>query len=127
MTMISRLPEFTVILEKTEKDLLRGVTDEVHMSIVEGSPLTGAPGQPKDLGNLIKSWQKRFDGDSAIVSTNSEYAPYIEKGLRVVEKDGVSEEKKLTLRSEVGGFHSVSKTHAAFDRILEHVIAQVKV
>lgn len=86
-----------------------------HDSIKEGSPLTGAPGQPVDAGNLRNSWLFEFDDPthpkSAVIGTAVEYAEPIE--------DGVGRFGPLTLRSAVGGFHSVHETVVNFDRILE--------
>jgi hypothetical protein len=81
-------------------------------SIVEGSPITGAPGQPVRTGNLKASWQTSFESPlSARISTNVEYALPIE--------EGVGRFGPLTLRSAVGGFGSVKLTVANFDRVVE--------
>jgi len=50
----------------------------VHESVVEGSPLTGAPGQPVDTGFLKSSWIQAFPGEwLGEVSTNVSYAPVV--------------------------------------------------
>jgi hypothetical protein len=91
---------------------------EAHRSIQSGSELTGAPGQPVATGNLRNSWQFEFPTpDSARISTNVEYAQPIE--------DGIGRFGPLTLRSAVGGFHSVAMTVANFDRIIEDVRRRV--
>lgn len=86
----------------------------VRDSVVEGSPVTGAPGQPVDTGNLKSSWVLAFtEPGVAEVSTNVEYAPAIE--------DGVGPHGPMTLRSKVGGFHSVKLTRSNFDRLVADV------
>jgi hypothetical protein len=87
------------------------VVELTRESIVDGSALTGAPGQPVDTGYLKASWQTVFESPtSAVIGTNTVYAPAIE--------DGVGRHGPLTLRSQVGGFHSVAQTRANFPRIV---------
>lgn len=90
---------------------------EAHSSIVNGSSTTGAPGQPVDTGYLKGSWQTTFESPTeATIATNVVYAPQIEDGTR----DG----RALTLRSRVGGFHSVKLTIAGLHRIIKTVTVQ---
>lgn len=87
----------------------------VKGSIVDGSGVTASPGQPVDTGTLKASWQLTFESPtSALVSTNVEYAPVIEDNAR-----------GATLRSKVGGFHSVKYTVAGFERLVEAEVAKV--
>lgn len=87
----------------------------VKESVVHGSAVTGAPGQPVDTGNLKASWQLTFDSPTeALVSTNVEYAPIIEYNVR-----------GATLRSKVGGFHSVALTVAGFEKLVEAEVRKV--
>lgn len=75
-------------------------------SIVNGSPVTGAPGQPVDTGNLRASWQLAFpDKTSATITTGVEYAPYVEDNVR-----GVAFKNH--------GPHSVKLTIAGLDKII---------
>ena len=105
-------------IETQERDIFTGVVDLAHESIVEGSQVTGAPGQPVDTGALKGSWIKSYPSkDEAVISTNVEYAPYIE--------DGRNDRGEFTLRSEVGGFHSLALTLASFQRIVETVTTNV--
>jgi hypothetical protein len=102
-------------LRTTSKALFVGTTTEVQRSIVEGSEITGAPGQPVDTGALKASWIPEFVSESEWqTTTNLDYAPIIEDNLR-----------GATLRSPVGGFHSVKRTVAGFPRIVEHVAREV--
>jgi hypothetical protein len=84
----------------------------VQNSITNGSPITGSPGQPVQTGHLKASWQLTFPSQQeALISTNTVYAPQIE--------DGISwRGTPLTLRSAVGGFHSVKLTVLNFDRLV---------
>lgn len=85
-----------------------------HRSITLGSPLTGAPGQPVDTGRLRNSWQiSILSPGNARIATRVKYARSIEDGVSYAH-GGV----KLTLRSQVGGFHSLKMTVANWDRIV---------
>jgi hypothetical protein len=60
-------------------------------------------------GNLKASWQLTFESpDAALISSNVEYAEIIEDNIR-----------GATLRSKVGGFHSVKLTIAGWQRLVE--------
>jgi hypothetical protein len=87
-------------------------------SIQFGSPLTGAPGQPVDTSNLRNSWQdEKVSPTEHVISTPVEYAQPIE--------DGIGPHGPLTLRSAVGGFHSIAQTVANFDRIVDAAVGAV--
>jgi hypothetical protein len=90
----------------------------VKDSITDGSAITGAPGQPVDTGVLRASWQLTFDdAQTASISTYVVYAPQIE--------DGVSwRGLPLTLRSAVGGWHSVKMTVLNFPRLAAAVASR---
>lgn len=88
--------------------------NEVGRSLVEGSPLTGAPGQPVDTGQLRGSWVEEFiDIWRWQITTNLIYAPGIEAG--------VGPQGPITLRSTVGGFHSRALTIAGWPRIVQEM------
>jgi hypothetical protein len=94
------------------------VCDLVFESIVEGSAITGAPGQPVQTGLLKGSWQRRILGPLAqMIVTNLVYAQPIE--------DGIGRYGPLTLRSQVGGFHSVKLTRAGWPRVVAHAVHEV--
>lgn len=121
------------------RDVVTASALKAHESIVAGSALTGAPGQPVDTGYLRSSWIVAFNAApsyppeppqsttgrtdatppnpaapqgevgrslSATITTNVEYAPYIEEGVRAT-------------RSAVGGPGSVKLTRAAWARIVD--------
>lgn len=118
----AQLLAFAVKQERLTRSLFFNVASAVKSSIVEGSSLTGAPGQPvgqygpgyhpgKIGGTLKASWQLVFvTPTQAIVGTNLVYAKPIE--------EGTNRGRKLTLRSTVGGFHSVAKTITGYERLV---------
>jgi hypothetical protein len=103
-----------VVKETFEKEaeLFDRVDAHVGKSIKDGSLVTGAPGQPIKSGALYDSYQRVSLGPQQIAwLSESPYAHVIEDNLR-----------GATLRSEVGGFHSVKMTRIGFKRIVEHEI-----
>lgn len=109
---------------KTERrvlDVFFFATSRIHTSIVLGDPLTGAPGQPVARvmgGNLRASWIKRYPTKTTFeCTTNVVYAPFIEAGA--------NSRGAFTLRSKVGGFHSVKLTRNAWDKIVAAEITNV--
>lgn len=136
MTFRDDVAAFRRRMEQRTRAVHLAVTQRAFESIVNGSPLTGAPGQPVDTGNLRTSWQQLIDGPyrSRIV-TNAVYAPDIEDGVRRGEVRGVGEgdaldpvkapDTPLTLRSQVGGFHSVKLTRANFGRLVADAVDEV--
>jgi hypothetical protein len=119
-TFGDQLKTFTVrTTKRLTEDVFPHVVLEAKRSIVFGSEITGAPGQPVDTGALRNSWQHEFEGPLlAHVTTNLEYAEPIE--------EGIGPHGALTLRSEVGGFHSVKQTIAAFPRIVDVCVARTE-
>jgi hypothetical protein len=110
------LTKFSVKTGRLTQDVFVGCTEEVHRSIVEGSEITGAPGQPVDTGALRASWTPEFiDKDTWQDTTHLIYAPIIEDN-----------ERGATLRSAVGGFYSVRMTRVAWPRIVDYVTQKVK-
>ena len=92
----------------------------VRDSVVFGSSETGAPGQPIDTGNLLGSWQLTHPEPMlARLTTNVSYAPAIE--------EGVGRGGNMTLRSEVGGFHSVKLTRIHWQKIVDKIVREVAI
>ena len=117
MSFADDLKRFAVKTQGKSNALFTNVASGVKESIVNGSAVTGAPGQPVDTGALKASWQLTFESkQSALVSTNIAYAPVIEDNLRGAK-----------LRSQVGGFHSVKLTVGAFDRLVESKLTELGV
>ncbi len=131
MEFTEGLRTFNVKVHTRERAIFARVVDLVHESIVEGSPLTGSPGQPVDTGFEKGSWQKWFPSvDEAMIATNVSYAPALEDGTNAsYDPAGVDRPKGMKsvrdqgggsahIKSEVGGNHSVRLTIAGFDRIV---------
>lgn len=100
---------------KTKENLQatrEGVDDETFRSIVEGSEITGAPGQPVRTRKLHDSWSQDVSETETVTSSDSPYAPAVEENLNnaVYENHGP---------------HSVKQTVVAFPRIVEEVVARV--
>ena len=115
----ANIDRFIVHVQSLETGLLPRVAALAHESIQTGSPITGAPGQPVDTGNLRASWQLAFpSADVAEISTKSEYAMPNETGVR---HDG----RPYVQRSPVGGRHSVALTIAGFQKIVDVATEQV--
>lgn len=110
---------FAQKVEGRQRDIFVGCVNEVRTSVVSGSPVTGAPGQPVDTGALLGSWRETFPEQwiGEVASYNIDYAEAIE--------EGVSWYGPMTLRSEVGGFHSVKMTRAAWQPLVDHVVKEV--
>lgn len=107
MSFSSDLKGFSAKLAVNSQALFVNVASHAHQSIVDGSAVTGAPGQPVDTGNLRNSWQLTFETPTAaLISTNVEYAPFIEDNVRGVHFKN-------------HGPHSVKMTKAALPRIVD--------
>ena len=103
---------------RTQEDFVE-IASEVQRSVVEGSELTGAPGQPVQSGKLKASWIPRFLSPLSWVTEvgpDTPYAKSIEDGLSYAHGG-----TPMTLRSPVGGFHSVALTVAGFQKIVDSV------
>ena len=113
MSFADDLKRFEQKVVADSRAIFVNVAATAHESIVNGSPITGAPGQPVDTGNLRNSWQLRFpDQNTAEISTNVEYAPYVEDNVRNV-------------RFKNHGPHSVKLTIAGLQNIVAHETAKV--
>lgn len=110
---------FTVTVQARSQAVFVGVAAEVQRSITVGSEITNAPGQPVKTCRLRASWISEFlDANRWQTSTNVPYALPIERG--------VGPFGPLTLRSSVGGFHSVAITVSGFQSIVRFVNANTK-
>lgn len=112
------------------------VANAMKDSITDGSPLTGAPGQPVDTGYLKTSWVLEPRGRLRyVIGTNVAYAPVIEENRRdAYDKRGKLPPRLYVLgvrgryvlrpgrgrsgkKSTVGGHHSVMLTRVNFNRL----------
>jgi hypothetical protein len=105
------LNRFATKAERRLMDTFRFTVELSYESIVNGSTITGAPGQPVDTGALRASWQQIFDTRTrARIITKQAYA--------VPMEEGIGPHGMISLRSKVGGFHSVKMTVLNFDRVV---------
>lgn len=112
MSFDGDLKRFSGALAQTGVSLLPAVGAAVFNSVVFGSPITGAPGQPVDEGHLRASWQLTFPSPTeALIATKSPYARDNEDGVRA---DG----RPYVQRSPVGGRHSVKLTEQHIDKLV---------
>jgi hypothetical protein len=112
------LKEFAEKVQRRQRDIFVKCAQEVQRSVQEGSEITSAPGQPVQFGNLKGSWIPEFTGRwTWQTMTNAEYARGIE--------DGMGPNGPLTLRSPVGGFHSVKLTRNGWEKIVKKVNKEV--
>lgn len=118
MSFRDDLARFSKSVEVQSRAVFVGAVAAAKTSIVDGSTLTGSPGQPvenegPDKGNLRGSWQVEFPTPtSAIISTNVVYAESNEDGI--ARPGGGA----YLLRADVGGRHSVQKTILGFEAIV---------
>jgi hypothetical protein len=118
LTFSEDLKRFSLKCEAKTQENFVDITTEVQRSVVEGSEITGAPGQPVDTGALKSSWVGRFVNPlSWTLETNTVYAKSIEDGISYSHGG-----TPMTLRSPVGGFGSVAATVAGFQRVVDTVV-----
>ena len=124
MTFREDVARFTGKVTTRGQQLHAAVSDLAFTSIVEGSPVTGAPGQPvapdapPGVRTLKGSWQQIPEGPlRTAILTDVPYAPDIE--------DGARNGRALTLRSKIGGFHSVKLTRTGWHRLVEAALKVV--
>jgi hypothetical protein len=89
------------------------VIEETHRSIVDGSEITGSPGQPERTGKLKESWQTIVESPtSTLIASDDPAAPAVEGNWSDVAFHS-------------GGPHSRDLTAAGFPRIVEAVASEV--
>lgn len=131
MSFESDIGRFTDKLRRRVEATFVGSTEEVQRSIQDGSSITGAPGQPVDTSALRDSWTPRLEIPFLWrTTTNIEYAPAIEEGQQqpyTTSRGTQVIPRPMTLRSKVGGFHSVLKTRTGWVRIVDYVAGRLRI
>lgn len=136
MSFAADLNRFAAKVQALPPLVLAGVTTRMHQSIVgtgQPDPLTGAPGQPVDTGFLKDSWTIAITPSEGRIETNVAYARVIEDNNPAAynsagatneraNPDGIS---RPSVKSKVGGNHSVKLTLAAADRIQAQVVREL--
>lgn len=119
MGFLADIQRFNAKVETKVDAVFDGVVDEAFRSIVYGSEITGAPGQPvspdpvPEAGKLRDSWKKeRVSPTEAVISTDVDYAEKVELNIRGAQFHS-------------GGPHGLALTEAGFPRIVEVVAERV--
>lgn len=110
MTFSDDLRRHRANRDRRYREIFVACTEEVKRSVVEGSTITGAPGQPVQEGTLKGSWIGSFvNPDLWRFVTKIVYAPVVE----VLPE--------ASIKSAVGGPRSVAKTRTGWPKIVDHV------
>ena len=116
----AQIARFTAKVDGRIEKLHLRCSELLNESVVEGSSITGAPGQPVQKGQLRGSFQLTFPKRLfSSLLTKLVYAPGIELG-----KD-MRSGKTLSLRSAVGGFHSVKLTRAGWNKLVRMALKEI--
>lgn len=101
---------------KSKKNMVairEGTDEEMFRSIVDGSEITGAPGQPiGKSGKLHDSWTQEKSATDTVTSSDAPYATAVEENWGNVTYEN-------------HGPFSVTHTVAAFGRVVESVVARI--
>jgi len=120
MSFADDLKRFEQKVVADSRAIFVNVAATAHESIVNGSPITGSPGQPVMDGTLKASWQVTFpDQNTAEISTSVPWARSNEDGIA---RPGGG---PYIQRSPVGGRHSVKLTIVGLQKIVAHETAKV--
>ena len=120
MSFETDIARFTAKVDGRIEKLHLRCSELLYESVVDGSSITGAPGQPVQKGQLRGSFQLTFPKRLfSSLLTKLKYAPGIELG-----KD-MRSGKQLQQRSAVGGFHSVKLTRAGWNRIVKMAMKEI--
>lgn len=122
---------FVALVHARSKAVFEGGSQRVETSMLEGSEITGAPGQPVDTANLKNSFEKDRPEEWLFrMATGVEYAPAIEEGIQEPYEHHITGEtitpSAMTLRSQVGGFHSRKLTVAGWQGIVDAAVVEAK-
>ena len=127
---------FEVKLDHKLRRVVNGCAIELQRSVVEGSEITGAPGQPVDTGFLWSSWIGHFtDPWRWLLTTPASYARVIEENMReAFDPKGVDRPKEMVSQggtnrkgpSTRGGHHSVKLTRGGWQKIVDAVARRVR-
>jgi hypothetical protein len=124
MSWDSDVEAFTRRTKKRTRDVFNGCTKEAFRSIVTGSEVTAAPGQPFDTGVLRASWRGEETGPLQWRAwTPMSYAPTIED--KPFDKAGDPNDLPSRGKSTIGGKFSVQYTVNAWKFIVDHVLREV--
>lgn len=114
------LDRFKVTTKTRAQIVFDGASRAALASIRLGSPITGAPGQPVDSEDLLKSW--RMEPESPTVNVIFTDSPYAQSNEDGIARPGGG---PYILRSKRGGRHSVKLTIMGFPRIVADIVAKL--
>lgn len=119
MAFTTQIAAFNATAKRQVSRAFHIATEEVKRSLVDGSEITGAPGQPVDQFILRPSFIDGFVSPTLWqVTTDKLYAKFIEAGATA--------RGPLTLRSKVGGFHSKELTEDGWPAIVRHAVREAR-
>lgn len=110
----SDVQKFADETRRRQQRVFAGAVQESFRSIRDGSPITGAPGQPVVTGGMRDSWRIIVEGHRVLIVTNHPGAPAIEYAT----KKG----RALVTHSGRGGSHSLVLTKLGFQNIVDTVV-----
>ena len=121
VTFKSFLPKLEKAIDARTSKVMDELEGLAYDSIVNGSPLTGSPGQPRDL-RKPDSWSKtKLSEGERIISSVEPSALSVEDGIAY--KKGGQPIKRL--KSDIGGFHSVALTAQNGDKLIQEALRKV--
>lgn len=113
MSFADQMNAFVAKSKKNLGAIREGTDDEMFRSIVDGSELTGAPGQPVGKsGKLRDSWTQEKSATDTVTSSDAPYATAVEENWGNVDYSN-------------HGPHSLKITVVAFPRVVEAVAQRV--
>lgn len=108
-----QLDGFASLLNDRQAMVFGAVVDHTRASIVEGSPVTGSPGQPVDTGELRDSWKVRYERPGvAVIASDAPHALAVEINVRGITYSN-------------HGPHSVALTRAGFATLAKRVARNI--
>lgn len=111
-----RMARQSIRVKTKTRVIYEGARQKAFVSVVFGSEITGAPGQPVDTTALRTSWYIRNESPTSdVTATQSPYARQNEDGIA---RPGGGEYRLL---SPVGGRWSVALTVAGWPRLVQNV------
>lgn len=121
MAFASDVAEFQEKVRRRAQAVRHTAVFLAHESITKGSELTGSPGQPVQFGALRQSYQiEILSPTMSRIASALKYARSIEDLLSYAHGG-----TPITIRSKVGGGHSIKLTVANWTRIVEEANRRV--
>jgi hypothetical protein len=124
MSLSDDIKIFALQVEAWDKDVFDKVGQIALDSIVTGSPITGAPGQPVDTGVLKASWDRHYeDANTQLISSGGSDDKAAKYNMQNETGIALPGGGPYIQKSAVGGRHSVALTVAGFDKIVAAAVS----